>query len=206
MKLSVQDIKGKPVGEVELADAVLCSDKGGQAVFEAVVGARANARAGTASTKHKGEVSGSGKKPWKQKGSGRARAGYKQSNVWRGGYAAFGPKPRSYRKDMPRKMARLAFKRAVTDRIAAGEVLVIDDLALEAPKTKQVAGMLKDLGAVRGALLVLEAKNDNAILAARNIPRVEVTTAQLVNTYQFLRYQRVVITKAGLEKLVERMA
>lgn len=206
MKLTVTDLKGKGVGELELSDELFVAEKGSQATFEAVVATRAAARAGTASTKTKGEVKATGAKPWKQKGLGRARAGYRSSPVWRGGGVAFGPKPRSYAKKQNKRVARLAFANAFSSAVAEGAVKVIDELKLEAPKTKEFAGILKNLEIARGALFVTADKNDNAVLAARNISRVEVTTADLVSTYELVKFPQIVITQAAAEKLAARLA
>lgn len=204
-KVPVKNIKGDSVGDYEVADQLLVLDKGDHAVHEAVVAYQAAQRAGTASTLSKSEVNGSGKKPWKQKGLGRARAGYKQSNVWRGGYVAHGPKPRNYNKKMTKKAARLAFARAFSAKVEQGDVTVIDELSLTAPKTREFAAVLKNLGLDRGALFIVDEANDNLLLASRNIPRVEVVTAQLANTYQILRHKNVIITKAGMEALEKRL-
>ncbi len=204
-KIPLKNVKGDSVGDYEVADTLLVLDKGDQAVHEAVVAYQANQRAGTASTLSKSEVNGSGKKPWKQKGLGRARAGYKQSNVWRGGYAAHGPQPRSYNKKMTKKAAKLAFRRALSAKIDQGDVTVVDELALSAPKTKEFAAVMKNLGLDRGALFIVDETSDALLLASRNIPRVEVSTAKLVNTYQVLRYKSVIVTKAGMEALEQRL-
>jgi large subunit ribosomal protein L4 len=206
MKLNVSDINGKGIGELELSDELFVSEKGSQAVFEAVVATRAAARAGTASTKTKAEVKATGAKPWKQKGLGRARAGYRTSPVWRGGGVAFGPKPRSYSKKMNKRVARLAFANAFSAAAAEGAVKVIDELTLVAPKTKEFAGILKNLEIARGALFVTADKNENAVLAARNLAGVEVTTADLLNTYQLVKYQQIVVTQAAVEKIAARLA
>lgn len=204
-KIPLKNVKGDSVGEYELADNLLVLDKGNQAVHEAVVAYNAHQRAGTASTLSKSEVHGSGKKPWKQKGLGRARAGYKQSNVWRGGYVAHGPKPRKYSKKLSKKVVRLAFQRAFSAKVDQGEVTVIDELSLAAPKTREIAAILKGLGMDRSTLFVLDASNENVLLATRNIQKVDVTTAALVNTYQILRYKNVVVTKAAMEVLEKRL-
>ena len=204
-KVPLKNVKGDSVGDYEVADNLLVLDKGDHAVYEAVVAHQANQRLGTASTLTKSEVNGSGKKPWKQKGLGRARAGYKQSNVWRGGYAAHGPQPRSYNKKMTKKAAKLAFRRAVSAKIDQGDVTVIEELVLSAPKTKEFAGVVKNLGLDRGGLFIVAENNENLVLASRNMPRVEVVTAKLVNTYQMLRYKNVIVTKAGMEALEQRL-
>ena len=204
-KVPLKNIKGDSVGDYEVADTLLVLDKGNQAVHEAVVAYNAHQRAGTASTLSKSEVNGSGKKPWKQKGLGRARAGYKQSNVWRGGFAAHGPQPRKYKKKLSKKVARLAFQRAFSAKVDQGDITMIDELSFSTPKTKEFATVLKNLGLDRGALFIVDETNDNLLLASRNIQRVEVARAQLVNTYQILRYKNVIITKAGMEALEKRL-
>ena len=204
-KVPLKNVKGDSVGDFEVADCLLLQDKGAQAVHEAVVAYLAHQRAGTASTKSKSEVAGSGKKPWAQKGSGRARAGYKQSPVWRGGAVAHGPQPRKYKKKVSKKVARLAFRRAFSAKVAQGEVLVIDALQLEAPKTKAFAAVLSNLGLDRGGLFIVDTLQENVNLAARNLERVEVVRADLVNTYQMLRHKQVVITEAGMKVLSARL-
>jgi len=204
-KVPVKNIKGDSLGDFDVADNLLVLDKGDHAVHESVVAYNAAQRAGTASTKSKSEVAGSGKKPWKQKGLGRARAGYKQSNVWRGGYVAHGPKPRDYAKKVNKSTARLAFARAFSAKVEQGDITVVDELTLSAPKTKEFAVVLKNLGLDRGALFIVDEASDNLLLAARNIQTAEVATAKLVNIYQILRYKNVVVTQAGMEALLERI-
>ncbi|MCF7817931.1 MAG: 50S ribosomal protein L4 [Kiritimatiellales bacterium] len=205
-KLPLKNIKGDSVGDYEVADNLLVLDKGSQAVHEAVVAFQAHQRAGTASTLSKTNVSGSGKKPWKQKGLGRARAGYKQSPVWRGGAVAHGPHPRKYHKKVSKKVGQLAFQRAFSAKIEQGELTVIENLAFATPKTKEFTVVLKNLGLDRGGLFIVDANNDNVLLASRNIPKVEIVTAALANTYQLLRYKNVIVTKAGMEVLEKRLA
>ena len=205
-KLPFKNAKGDSVGDYEVADTLLVLDKGDQAVHEAVVAYQANQRTGTASPLRKWEVNGSGKTPWKQKGLGRARAGYKQSNIWRGGHVAHGPTPRDFSKKLTKKTAKLAFRRALSAKIDQGDITVIEALEMPTPKTKEFAAVLKNLGLDRGALFIVDTAGDNLLLAARNIPRVEVATAKLVNTYQILRYKNVIVTKAGMEALEQRLA
>ncbi len=205
-KIPLKSIKGESIGDYEFADHLLVLDKGDQAVHEAVVAYSAHQRAGTASTKSKANVSGTGAKPWKQKGLGRARAGYKQSPIWRGGAVAHGPHPRKYTKKLSKKVVKLAFRRAFSAKVDQGEITVIDDLALSAPKTKEFTAVLKGLGLDRGALFIVDSNTDNVLLASRNIPKVEIVTAALANTYQLLRYKNVIITKAGMEALETRLA
>lgn len=205
-KLSVYDMKGTAMGQAEFPDALLETKKGTQAVHDAVVAFQSGLRAGTASTLRKGEVAGSGKKPWRQKGTGRARAGYRQSPVWRGGSVAFGPHPRSYEKKIPRKAARLAFRRAFSELVAGGNIRVLDTLAVPEPKTKTCVALLKSLGIHGGALIVVDKLDKNLVYAVRNLSHVEATTAQSVNTYQLLRYPVALITRAALDGLRERLA
>lgn len=202
-KIPLRNVKGDELGAYTLADSLLVKDRGLQAMHDSVVAYMAAQRAGTASTLNKGEVAGSNKKPWRQKGLGRARAGYRQSPVWRGGGVAFGPKPRSYRKKMTKKSARLGFCRAFTEKVEANEVIVLDELKLDSAKTKDFAAMLKKLGAEKGALVLVDRVEETLRRASGNIPCVEVCEARNVNTYQLLRYPVIIATKsamAGLEK------
>ena len=204
-KLSVVNLQGAAAGDLEWPDALLVKTGGDQAVHDVVVAYQAGLRAGTASTLTKGTVAGSGKKPWRQKGTGRARAGYRQSPVWRGGGVAFGPHPRDYAKRLPRKVARLAFRVALSRKILAGEGRILDALTLPEPKTKQVVGLLKALGLTRGALLVVDKLDAALVRAVRNMPKVEATTAHEVHTYQVLRFPVVVLTRAAVAVLQHRL-
>lgn len=205
-KLDVVDMKGMPVGQVELADVSAAVKRGQQAVHDVVVAYQAGLRAGTAATLTKGEVTGSGKKPWKQKGTGRARAGYRRSPVWRGGGVAFGPKPRSYSQRIPRKVAQLAFRRAFSEKVADGEVRILQDLLLDGPKTRAVADLFKQLKIKGSVLIVVDRVTDQAAKATRNLPEVELALASSVNTYQLLRYSTVILTRAAFEVIQGRLA
>lgn len=196
---------GAAAGELDFADDRLVLDKGEQAVKDTVVAIQNGRRAGTASTLSKGEVSGSNKKPWRQKGTGRARAGLRQSPVWRGGGVAFGPKPRDFSQKINRKVARLAFTRALSEKIAGGQVLVIEKFDLAEPKTKLLTALLKKLGIERSALIILDQHDDKVILAARNLPKVEVATAAEIDVYSLLLYRTLVATQAGFAALTARM-
>ncbi len=204
-KLTVYDMKGASTGEFDLPEAVLCLDRGEQAVHDAVTATRAAGRAGTASTLHKGEVAGSNKKPWRQKGTGRARAGLRQSPVWRGGGAAFGPKPRDYDKKVNRKVARLALRRAFSEKVAAGQIKVVEAFAVEVAKTRAFAAVLKALGVSAPALVVVGDAGQNILLASRNLARVEVVRGRDVNVYQLLRYPSVLVDRCGMAQIMERM-
>lgn len=204
-KLPVKNWAGESVGEFEIDDALLVFDRGQQALHEAVVAYQANQRAGTASTLSKSFVAGARSKPWKQKGTGRARSGYKQSPIWRGGAVAFGPHPRSFAKKLTQKSARLAFRRALSDKISAGQVVVVEAFEVTAPKTREMAAYLKKVEAERGAVIVLDQAQDTVKLASRNLPNVKVTTAQHLNVYDVLRYPVVLVSKAGMAVLTERL-
>jgi len=204
--LPLKNCKGKKLGEVTLSDKFTVADKGAQAVHQAVITHQAHQHQGSASTLGKGAVAGSNKKPWKQKGLGRARAGYRQSPVWRGGGVAFGPHPHKVRKQVPRKVARLAFARAFGEKAESGRILVVDDFKLAAPRTKEICSVLQALEIKGKILLILEAMDNSVLLAARNLQDVEVVCAGNVNTYQIVRYPQIVITKAGVEKLEQRLA
>ena len=205
-KLDVVNMKGMPVGQVELADALVTVKSGQQAVHDVIVAYQAGLRAGTASTLTKGDVAGSGKKPWKQKGTGRARAGCRRSPVWRGGGVAFGPKPRNYSQRIPRKVSQLAFRRAFAEKIAAGEIRILQDLQLDSHKTRGMADLLKQLKIEGAVLIILDQMADNTVKSASNLPDVELVLASVVNTYQLLRYPTVVLTQAALGVVQGRLA
>jgi len=204
-KLSVHDMKGVALSEMDFPDALL-TKKGQQAVHDVVVAYQAGLRAGTASTLGKGAVAGSGKKPWRQKGTGRARAGYRQSPVWRGGGVAHGPHPRSYEKKVSQKVARLAFRSAFSALVREGRIRVLDQLAVAEPKTKVALQMLASMGLDKGALILVDKLDKNLICAVKNLQNVEATTAHSVNTYQLLRYPVAVITRAAMDGLQVRLA
>jgi large subunit ribosomal protein L4 len=204
--VKIFDAKGGEVGDYSLPEELLELEKGAQAVHDVVVAMNNARRAGTACTLEKGEVSGSGAKPWKQKGTGRARAGYRQSPVWRGGGTVFGPRPRLYLKKVNRKVGRLAFRRALSEKLNDGEVRVVEQIAVEGPKTKEFAAFLKAQGIDgRPALVVVDQIDRNLQLAARNVPRVELVKARDVNVYQLLRYPTVIVNSAGMEELKARL-
>lgn len=204
-KLPIYNMKGDRVGEYNIADELLELKKGAQAVHDAVEAYQVGLRAGTASTKTRAHVSGGGIKPWRQKGTGRARAGSIRSPIWRGGGIVFGPHPKKYEKRVNKKALRLAFRRAFSDRVVSGDVALVDQLAVSAPKTKSIVAVLNKLKMGRGALLVLGAPDKNVQLAARNIPNVEVATAAGVHTYQVLRYPRMLVSQEAMAKFEERL-
>lgn len=205
MKISIKDIKGNAAGELEVRFPLVEGGKGTQAVHDVVTAYRAAQRSGTASTKTAGEVAGTNKKPWRQKGTGRARAGSFQSPLWVGGGVVFGPKPRSYAKKVSRNTKQLAMRKALTERLNAGDVIVVDDLKLGAPKTKEFITLLDALDIQKTALFVTESNDKNFELASRNVPNIEVTTSDFVHTYQLLRSDKLVFTRGAFQKLEERL-
>ena len=192
--------------EATFDQAQLTLDKGAQAVKDAVTAIRNAMRAGTACTKGRGEVAGSNKKPWKQKGTGNARAGFRQSPVWRGGGVAHGPKPRDFATKLNKKVWSLAFARAFSDKLVAGDVIVVDKFEFEAPKTKLMAKLLKDLGVDRTACIVQKDVDDTVVLVTSNLAKVDYTTAQAMDVYTVLVNRKIVCDKAGFDALMARIA
>jgi large subunit ribosomal protein L4 len=179
---------------------------GTQALHETVVAYRANRRAGTHSTKTKATVAGSGKKPWRQKGTGNARSGYKSSPVWSGGGVVFGPHPRDYSKKTNKTVKQLALRKAISSRVNAGEVYLIDPITLSKPKTKDLVAKLGDgIDKKTTALLVIENLDQNIYLAARNHPHLIATTGDLVNAEQVLLCDKIFVTDGALGKLSARL-
>jgi large subunit ribosomal protein L4 len=178
--------------------------RGTQAVHDVVVAMRAARRSGSANTKTKADVNLSGAKPWRQKGTGRARAGYKSSPVWRGGGVVFGPKPRDYAKKVSKTLRRLAFQKALTERINAGDVLTIDTLTLKESKTKAFVSLIKGHTEAKKVLLIADSFDDNFYRSARNVRPVLLATAADVNTEQLLAFDKIIVTDKGLAQLAER--
>jgi len=204
MKLTVKDINGQEKGQVEVKFTLIEGGRGTQAVHDTIVAYQAAQRRGTACTKTMGEVAGSGKKPWRQKGTGRARAGSFASPLWRGGGVVFGPKPRDFSKNISRKTKQLALRKALTERLNAGDVMVVEDLKFEAPKTKNFVQVLSKLGLAGTALFVAD-HDKNLTLSSRNVPDVELTTSEILNTYQVLRSNKLIFTRSAFEKLQTRL-
>ena len=205
MKISIKNTAGKAAGELEVKFAVVENGKGTQAVHDAVTAYRAAQRSGTACTKTAGEVAGTNKKPWKQKGTGRARAGSFQSPLFVGGGVVFGPKPRSFAKKVSKTTRQLALRKAFTERLNAGDVIVVDDIKLATPKTKDFITVLAALEVKKTTLLVTDGANQNLERASRNVQNVEVTSSDFVNTYQLLRSDKLVFTRGAFQKLEERL-
>ena len=205
-KVTVYKMSGETAGEKDVADGILERKRGSQAVMDVVTAYRAGIRAGTASTKTRDMVSGGGRKPYKQKGTGRARQGSIRSPILRGGGIVFGPHPRDFAKKVNKKLAALAFRRALSEKIASGAVVVAEGLGEIEPKTKALTPLLKQVAGGRAALLVTAASSKNLNLAARNREKVEVTTAAQAHTYQIVRYPVIVTDAAGLEALQARLS
>lgn len=178
---------------------------GTQALHETIVAYRANRRSGTRGTKTKATVNKSGKKPWRQKGTGRARAGYASSPVWRGGGVVFGPQPHDYSKIIPRKVKALAFKKALSERAKDESLVLVDALSLATTKTKDLVTLLEGFKIEGSALIILEKADQNIYLASRNHLALEVVTADQVNAEDLLRYDKIIVTQGALDKISARL-
>lgn len=213
--LKILDMSGTAKGDFSVNPAWLESEKGEQAVYEAVNAFLAGLRAGTASTKTRGEVSGSGAKPWKQKGTGNARVGSKRSPIWRGGGIVFGPKPRSYAQNINKKVKTLALRRALWQRVSAGDVIVVEDFAFPKISTKAANVFLKTVGASNRSLVILNDNVDtmegfqavaNAWRSFSNISGLDLVLASEVNTYEMLLGKKVVLSKGAFETIGARLS
>lgn len=201
--VKVFDMAGKEVGTVELSDAVFAVEVNSAVLHAAVRAYLLNQRQGTQSTLTRSEVSGGGKKPWRQKGTGRARQGSTRSPQWTHGGVALGPKPRSYRTDLNKKVKRLALLGALSGKVADNDFVVVDSIAASEYKTKVMANMLKAVGADKKALVVLSEKNDKVVSSFRNIPGVKTAYTNTLNVYDILNCDKVVIEKAATQKITE---
>ena len=200
--VSVYNIEGKEVGSIELNDAVFGVEVNEHLVHMAVVNQLANNRQGTQSAKTRSEVSGGGRKPWRQKGTGHARQGSTRSPQWTGGGIVFAPKPRDYSFKMNKKEKRIALLSALSSKVADNKIVVLDAFYLDEVKTKKFAEVMSNLK-VDKALVVIEGENKNVVLSGRNIPTVKVSATNEINTYDVLKYETLVVTKAAVEKLEE---
>lgn len=200
--VSVYNIEGKVVGSIELNDTIFGVEMNEHLVHLAVLQQLANKRQGTQSAKTRSEVRGGGRKPWKQKGTGHARQGSTRAPQWKGGGVVFAPKPRDYSFKLNRKEKRLALKSALTSRVVAEKIYVLDELNFDTIKTKKMASVLENLK-VNKALVVLGDKNDNVTLSARNIPSIRTALPNTINVYDILKYDTLVVTKDALTKIEE---
>lgn len=205
-KVTLYDQTGSQVGEIELSDSVFGIEPNESVLHDAIVMQQASQRQGTHATKGRSDVRGGGSKPWRQKGTGRARHGSIRSPIWVGGGVTFGPKPRNYAYKLPKKQRRLALKSALSYKVKAEEIRVLSELKFEAPKTKEMIKLLSGLSVEKKALVVT-ADYDNAVaLSARNIPGVKFVTADGVNVLDVVNYDHLVITQDAVKKVEEVLA
>jgi large subunit ribosomal protein L4 len=202
-KVDLYNMSGEVVGDIELQDSIFGIDPNVQVMHIAVLNQLANKRQGTQSTKTKSEVRGGGKKPWRQKGTGRARQGSIRSAQWIKGGIVLGPKPRSYSYTIPKKVKRLALKSALSSKVVDNDILVLDNLAVEDGKTKKMASILDSLKVDKSALLVLSDDSDLVARAARNIPGVKTAYVNTINVFDLLKYEKFIITKEAVAKVEE---
>lgn len=205
-KVAVYNVSGSEVGEIELSESVFGIEPNVHVLHSAVVMQQASLRAGTHKTKGRSEVRGGGRKPWKQKGTGRARQGSIRAPQWKGGGIVFGPTPRSYSYKLPKKVRRLAIKSALSSKVIDNSILVLDQLNIAAPKTKEIVSLLKNLKADRRALVVTGDFNENVALSARNIPGVKFVSATGINVLDVMLHDKLIITKEAVEKVQEVLA
>lgn len=205
-KVALLNQTGSQVGEIELNESVFGIEPNQHVLFEAIVMQRASLRQGTHKVKNRSEVAGGGRKPWRQKGTGRARQGSIRSPQWRGGGIVFGPQPRSYSYKLPKKVRRLAIKSALSSKVLEENILVLESLAFEAPKTKDFKAVLNGLSVEKKALIVTADLDENVALSARNIPGVTVVTADGINVLDVVNHDKLIMTKAAVEKVEEVLA
>jgi len=206
MKISIKDITGNSQGELEVKFPLIEDGKGTQAVHDTVTAYRAAQRSGTACTKTAGEVAGTNKKPWRQKGTGRARAGSFQSPLWVGGGVVFGPRPRDFSKKISKKTRALALRKALSERLKAGDVVIVNELKLATARTKDFIKAISALELKGTTLIVSGGEEDrNLTLASRNVAEVAITTSDSLNTYDVLRPDKLLFTKSAFEKVEARL-
>ena len=202
-KVSVLSQTGASVGEIELNDAIFGIEPNEAVLFDAVIAQRASLRQGNHKVKNRSEVAGGGRKPWRQKGTGRARQGSIRSPQWRGGGIVFGPTPRSYSYKLPKKVRRLAIKSVLSTKVISGDLIVVDALNFDAPKTKEFAQVLKNLNVDSKAFIVVENDNDFATLSARNLSGVKVVAFDNVTVLDVVAHEKLILTQTALTKLEE---
>lgn len=204
MAIKVIDQKGKSVGEVDLNKCIFEVEPNDSVVFEAIIRQRAGKRQGTHATKNRSAVSGGGKKPWKQKGTGRARQGSIRAPQWRGGGTVFGPTPRSYKVDMPRKARRLAIKSVLSQKVADGNLIVLDQLTVATPKTKDLKAIFSAIK-VSGKVLVVS-DDKNVQLSGKNLPQVKVVPVNGLNVVDAVDYEKLLLTQDAIKRIEEVLA
>ncbi|WP_054251575.1 50S ribosomal protein L4 [Neofamilia massiliensis] len=205
-KINMLNMNGENVGEIELNPEIFDVEINEHAVYTVVKNLLANRRQGTQSAKTRAEVRGGGKKPWRQKGTGRARQGSIRSPQWKGGGVVFAPKPRDYSYTTPKKVRRVALKSVLTSKLQEKELIVLDELKLDQAKTKEMVKVLKAINADEKALVVIKRPDENIIRSARNLPTVLTTNANTLNVYDILKYNSLIITKEALEEIEEVFA
>lgn len=205
-KVALYNTKGNQVGEVELLDVIFGITPNKSVLHDAVVMQQASARLGTHKVKTRSEVRGGGRKPWRQKGTGRARHGSIRSPIWVGGGTVFGPTPRNYGYKLPKKVRRLALKSALSSKVLDNEIIVLDELVLSQPKTKEMASILNNLKIDRKALIVDSEYNNDLVLSSRNIPGIKFVAAEGINVLDILSYDKLIITKQAVAKVEEVLA
>lgn len=205
-KIPVYNLDAEQVDELELSDAVWATPLNQHAIYETVRMQLANRRQGTVATKKRDEVSGGGRKPWRQKGTGRARQGSIRSPQWVGGGTVFGPQPRNYEYRVPKKVKRLALRSALSSKLTSGELIVLDSMSFEEPKTKRMIQVLDKLGAANKPLVVLRDVDQNVVKSVRNIPGALAITSHQINVYDLLNHGQLVITRGAVERLEEVLA
>lgn len=203
MQVPVYNVQGERVSEAELRDDIFAAPIHEGLMHQALVRQLANARLGTHKTKTRSEVSGGGRKPWRQKGTGRARQGSIRSPQWRGGGTVFGPTPRSYRQKMPRKMRRQALRSALSVKAAGSQVLLLDALEMEEPKSQQMKGILRNLGVDASALILLPERRETILRSVRNLPEVRTLVAQYLNVRDLLKHDYILVPLDSLEVIEE---
>ena len=205
ISLDVFSAQREKVGEITLTAAIAAQPQREHLLFETVRMQLAKRRAGTAATKTRAQVSGGGRKPWRQKGTGRARAGSNRSPIWVGGATVFGPQPRSYAYRLPRSARKTALRAAIAQKLRQDEFVVVDTLQFDAPKTKQMVALLDQLEMGQSVLLILSEADANVQKSARNLPGVKVLLSQGLNVYDLLRYRKVLVTQAAMQLINERL-
>ncbi|KUG04141.1 lsu ribosomal protein l4p (l1e) [hydrocarbon metagenome] len=205
-KVALYDVSGAQIGELELNDNIFGIEPNEAVLYDFVKMQLANKRVGTASTKTRAEVRGGGKKPWRQKGTGRARVGSSRNPVWKGGGITFGPKPRDYSYKLPKKVRRLAMKSALSSKVIDNSIIVLDQLTMDEPKTQDFIKILDLLNIEKGTLVVTADGNTNVSKSARNIPGVKPLKVEFVNVYDLLKYDTLLITRDAVARIEEVFA
>ncbi|MDP3388002.1 MAG: 50S ribosomal protein L4 [Eubacteriales bacterium] len=202
-KVALYNVSGEQIGDIELSDDIFGIEVNTHVMYEAVKAYLANQRQGTQSAKTRSEVRGGGRKPWRQKGTGRARQGSIRSPQWKGGGVVFAPKPRDYSIRLPKKVRRLALKSAFSSKVESNEIIVLDELNMTTPKTKDMIKVLENLKAGKKALIVIPGKDENIYKSARNIPGVKTSAVNTLNVYDILNHDSFIITKDAVSKVEE---